>query len=191
MADPQVFKNRYAAVKWLQENGYKVRKSKLYKDADAGLLRMESDGTVTIESLRRYIDHPEAGIKEHMDTVSAGNDVEVREYHRRAAVAKAEKTELEAKKLRWEMEKEEGKWIPRADLEMEMAARAAVLDQGLSSLVSVRAEAWIHLAGGNPNRAPDLKAAIAAEVDALLGAFVQTDTFTVMFENDEGSDGEI
>lgn len=187
MSDPQVFKNRYAVVKWLTDNGYKVRKSKVYKDADAGLLRVERDGTVTIESVRRYIDHPEAGIREHLDTAAAGDDLEIKEYHRRTAIAKMKNAELEAEKRQFDLERELGKWIPRADLEMEMAGRAAVLDQGLSSLVQVRADDWIRMVGGDPNRAPDLKAAMAEAVARLLNSYAQTDTFQVMFDEGEGA----
>lgn len=181
---PQVFKNRREVAKWLQGNGYKIKKSKIYKDAAAGLLRIESDGSVTIESVRRYIDHPEAGIKEHMETVEAGDSVEVKEWHRRAARAKAKKTELEAKKLQFEMEKDQGRWIAREDLEMEMAARAAILDQGLRSLVRIRAEDWIQVVGGDTSRAGELKAAVNEALDQLMNAFCSTDTFQVMFEED-------
>ncbi|MCF8094451.1 MAG: hypothetical protein K9J79_03730 [Desulfobacteraceae bacterium] len=182
---PQVFKSKNAVIKWLQANDYKVSKSKVYNDAREGLLKVERDGSVTIESVRRYIDHPEAGIREHLDTVQAGDDLEIKEYHRRAAIAKAKKTELEAQRLQFEMDKDAGKWIAREDLEMEMAARAAVLDQGIRNLVRIRAEDWIHMVGGDTARAGELKAAVNDALDQLMNAYVKTDSFQVMFEGEE------
>lgn len=182
---PQVFRNRLAASKWMRENGYKIGKSKLYQDTASGLLKVEPDGTVTIESVRRYIDHPEAGIREHLDTVQAGADVEVREYHRRVAIAKAEKTELEAAKLRFEMDREQGKWIPRDDLEMEMAGRAAVFEHGFRNLVRIRLDDWIHLVGGNVARAGELRIVINEELDRLLNQYSRSDNFLVLFEEDQ------
>lgn len=188
MADPggtpQVFKSRYAAYKWLADNGYKVKKSKVYMDADAGLLRVERDGTVTIESVRRYIDHPEAGIREHLETAQAGEDREIREYNRRTAIAKMKIAEADAEKKEFDLEKERGLHIPRADLEMEMAGRAAVLEQGLRNLVQIRAEDWVHLVGGDVNRAGELRAAINSEVDHLLNRYVTTESFSVMFDEE-------
>ncbi|MFW6284150.1 MAG: hypothetical protein ACOC1H_02035 [Desulfosalsimonas sp.] len=185
---PQVFKNRSAAAKWLWDNGYGVRKSKVYQDVEKGLLRMEPDGTITIESVRRYIDHPEAGISEHLETIQAAEDFDNKEYNRRTAIAKMEKAELEAKKLRFEIEKEEGKWLPRADFEMEMAARAAILEQGFRNLVRIRADDWIHIAGGDVHRAAEVKTAINTELDRLMNEFANTDTFQVIFEDDDYGD---
>lgn len=181
---PQIFKNRSAVAKWLAENGYKVKKSKVYKDVDAGLLKMELDGTITIESVRRYIGHPEAGISEQIKTAETGQDREVREYHRKTASAKAEKIELEVQKLRREMEVEEGKWIPRENLELEMAGRAAVLDQGLRNLIQIRVDHWINLVNGDQARSGELRAAMFDELDALMNSYVSTDTFQVLFEED-------
>jgi hypothetical protein len=178
----QVFKNRSAVVQWLIDKGYKVKKSKVYKDAKAGLLRIEEDGTVLMESVRRYLAHPEAGVKEHMETVDAGSDIEIKEYHRRAAIAKAKKTELEARRIEFEMEKEEGRWIPREDLELEMAGRAAVLEQGFRNLVQVRAADWIHICGGDAARAGELRAAVNEQLDDLLNEFARADVFQVLFE---------
>jgi|SRR6056297_2616460 len=184
LKDEYTFKNRTAVVEWLKAKGYKVKKSKLYADAKAGLLRVENDGSVLMESVARYLEHPEAGVKEHMETVEAGSDLEVKEYHRRAAIAKAKKTELEAKRLEFEMEKDAGRWLPREDLELEMAGRAAVLEQGFKNLVQVKAADWVHACGGDPKRAGELRAAINAELDGLLNEFARADAFQVLFEEE-------
>ena len=180
----QIFRNRLAAARWMRENGYKIGKSKLYQDTSSGLLKVEPDGTVTIESVRRYIDHPEAGIREHLDTVQAGEDVEVREYHRRAAIAKAEKTELEAARLRFEMERDQKKWIPRDDLEMEVATRAVVFEQGFKNLIRIRLDDWVALVGGNVARAGELRVIINDQVDQLLNQYARADAWLVMFEEE-------
>lgn len=182
LKDEYTFRNRTQVVEWLVAKGYKVKKSKLYKDAKAGLLRVEDDGTVLMESVRRYLEHPEAGVKAHMETVEAGSDLEIKEYHRRAAIAKAKKTELEAKRLEFEMEKDAGRWLPREDLELEMAGRCAVLERGFRNLVQVKAADWVAACGGDPNRAGELRAAVNAELDVLLNEFARSDNFQVLFE---------
>lgn len=188
LKDEYTFRNRTEVVRWLDRKGYKIKKSKLYKDAKAGLLRVEDDGSVEMDSVRRYLEHPEAGVREHFETVEAGSDLEVKEYHRRTAKAKMQKIEMENKKLAFEMEKEAGKWLPREDLELEMAGRAAVLEQGLKNLFRVRAADWIHMVSGDAARAAELRAVLERELDQLLTAYARADQFQILFEGEEVND---
>ena len=82
------------------------------------------------------------------------------------------------------MDRDQGLWIAREDLELEMAARAAVLDQGIRNLVRIRAEDWISMVGGDPARAGELREAINSALDQLMNQYVKTDAFQVMFEEE-------
>jgi hypothetical protein len=185
---PQVFKNVFAVYKWLKANDYKVSKSKLYNDAgkdpEKALLRMEPDGTVTIEAVRRYLNHPEAGVREHMEKVQAGTDHELKEYQRRTVIAKMRKVENEVEQQEIEIQTKRGELLPREDLYLEMAGRTSVLEQGFKGLVQVRAADWVHVAGGDVNRSAELREAILAEFDVLLNEFARTDVFQVLFEEE-------
>ena len=57
------YKNRITAVMELRHRGYKIGKSKFYKDCSHGLCRVESDGTITDQSLGEYIQNPLANMK--------------------------------------------------------------------------------------------------------------------------------
>ena len=54
-ADERVFRNRIEALQHLQAQGYKIQKTNLYSDAQAGRLRLQPDGSITEKALERYI----------------------------------------------------------------------------------------------------------------------------------------
>jgi hypothetical protein len=175
------FKNRVAALKHLQERGYKIKKSKLYKDAAAGVLRVEKDGSILRSSIERYLDHPEAGLAGHLETVAAGRDLDLKDLAREKIKAGLEKEKAQTEKIRFELERERGQWLPRDDFEMELASRAAVLDQGFKTAVQMHCEDWIHMVGGRVSAAQELKTAICDEIDRMLADYVSMKSFQVIF----------
>ena len=62
MSEDTVFRNRLEAFKFLQRRGYKVSKSKLYKDADLGKLRVEKDGRIELQAIYDYIHAERMGL---------------------------------------------------------------------------------------------------------------------------------
>ncbi|MCX5841136.1 MAG: hypothetical protein NTY16_06745 [Deltaproteobacteria bacterium] len=61
--DETSFKNRMDALRYLQERGLKVKQSKLYRDCDLGLCRVEKNGVVTKASIENYIQHPQSNLE--------------------------------------------------------------------------------------------------------------------------------
>ena len=55
--------NRKEAHKELQHRGYKIGKSKFYKDCSIGLCRLEADGSILESSLDEYIKNPIARVR--------------------------------------------------------------------------------------------------------------------------------
>jgi len=53
-AERPSFVNKYAVFVSLKEDGLKVGKSKLYKDAEKGLLRVQPDGSVLLSDVELY-----------------------------------------------------------------------------------------------------------------------------------------
>ena len=55
MGEDQTLSNRLEAYKFLQQHGYKLSKSKLYKDVTLGKLRVREDGSIQLQDLWDYL----------------------------------------------------------------------------------------------------------------------------------------
>jgi hypothetical protein len=91
--------------------------------------------------------------------------------------------DIEHRRKTFDLEKEQGKYIPKADFESELAARAAVLESGFRNLFNIRIREWIALVNGKPERAADLMAALNRGLDEQLNTYATTRSFQVIFED--------
>ena len=139
-AKPVVFKNRKLALERLQADGYKIKKSKFYADCKLGLCRLEADGAVTEAELTRYARR--VGLKQPaLQASDAADDMLARKNEK-----EVERIEEQVAKLRREREIEEGRYLERAEVEMELAGKCAVLEAGLRHLFHTRLADWIEAA---------------------------------------------
>jgi len=116
--------------------------------------------------------------------VEAGSDLEIKEYHRRSAIAKAKKTELEVQQKQIEIDKESGRLIPADMVYREFAARLAVLIQALTTLIDKEAKELVRQVNGKPSREGEFKAELKEKIYQLFNEFSKTNIFDTMFEDD-------
>ncbi len=185
----RLFRNRLEVVQYLQTQGYKVRKSKMYSDAKAGLLRVNADGTITLAQVDKYINHPKSGLLRLKLDDDGGvlPSQEIEDLQRQKLITEIRKNEEQAKRLKFAREKEEGEHIHRDVLEIEMAFRAAVLDSGLKHLLVRKSSEWIRLVNGQETRMDELVAAMTQDFDDMLTQYADTSTFTVEIRTAESS----
>jgi len=173
------FENLLRVKEHLNRLGYKVGKSKIYKDRKDGLIRIEADGTVKEASVKAYI--RKANLENLTEKAAADQGPSV-------LVQKAEK-ELEKlheqiEDLRFKRSVAQGDYIPRTDFEMELAARAAVLDTGLRHLVHSSLGNWVALMDGDPKKIPLLLRRINDDLDEKFNEFATMQMFHVIFTDE-------
>jgi len=164
-------KNITSVVNWLVDQGYKIKKSKVYEDARTGLLRVQSDKSILHADLRLYAGtlKKEASPEDMADNAAKKLGLEV------------EKLEPGNEKATFDMDKEKGLYLPKKDFERELAARAAVLDASLRHMFQANALEWIAAVGGNPLKIADLLLLANQSLDKTLNEYATTDTFHVVF----------
>ncbi len=177
--DDRILRNKLEVVDYLQRRGFKIAKSKLYADAKKGLLRIQADGSVyagDAEAYARQMNLP----RPDMD----GPDPAKME------VAQLEKSELERRELElkiqkreFELEREQGKYLPKDQLALELASRAGVLDSGLRTKIKERARDLVHTASGKPEQVPEFVAQMMDILDEQMNEFCRMDRFQVVFED--------
>ena len=178
-AEKPSFKNKLAVARYIKSQGIKIGQRKLYKDAESGKLRVQPDGSVLLSDVDLYI----RAYGTPRQKAAGSADIEQ---------LQKEKLELESKKLKeqiakleWDREKEAGKYLLRSDFEMELAARAAVLEISLRQMASAKAYEWIAVSHGDYAKTGDLAAMVTAEIRNALNDYAATDRFQVIFVEKE------
>ena len=176
----RIFKNRLEAHEYLQRRGYKIGRSKFYKDCSQGLCQLQSDGSILGSDLDAYIKR--AGLTQP-DLDKAAEEAE--ELHRQKLEKEVEKLDWENKRRQFEYEKEVGRYIPRSDFEAELAARVAAHEARLNSMIRDKVLEWIWTVNGDPNAAQDLIDSMQQDLADLFNDMARMDQFQVVFVGEE------
>jgi len=153
-----VFKNRIEVFKHLQKRGYKISRSKLYKDADDGVLIVQEDKTIFQADVERYVADSRIQFKEDSDLA------EQAEQLRKKSAAELKGQELQNKKRELEVLKLEGELILKKEAETQAAINLATYEAEMRHMVRTRAETWLNRAKGDPQAFVDM---VNAEIDDM------------------------
>lgn len=162
--EAEPFKSRIDVVNFLQQEGFKIKKSKLYQDADKGFLKVQPDGTVRHSDVKDYI--LVAGLKKVDDKsgkLTAEQLQKVKNEDR--------KLQLTNEKLQFELDQLHEKYILKTDVQTEIAIKIGAMESGFKHLVRMKAADWIYTVGGDPNKAGILTDLMYAAYDELLNEF--------------------
>jgi hypothetical protein len=169
------FSSLREVVRHLQQTGYKVSQSKISRDKIKNLIKVNSDGTV-----------PETEVRAYTATLTRveGNIDDLNDIHAKKTSREVDRLDEQIAKLKFERKKEEGKYIPKADFEAELAARAAVFDTGFRHAFNIHAREWIALVGGKPEKSADFLQSLNKILDEQLNNYATTKIFQVIFTED-------
>lgn len=170
------FSNLMAVVEFLQSEGYKIKKSKLYIDKDKGLLRVNPDGTVSHAEAMAYITR--AGLEKISDRVSG----QVDEMHARKTKKEIERLEVQTEKARFELEKERGKYLLKTDVKTEFALKLGAVESVFRSLLRTKATDYISRVGGNPQKADLFLDMVFADLDDVLNQMCALEELEIEIE---------
>lgn len=176
-----VFGSLLEVCSHLERTGFRISKSKLYRDRDKGMIRVNPDGTVPETEVRAYaatLDRIEGNIDDMSDVMA------------RKALKELELRDEQVKKLKFARKIEEGKYMPRQDFESELASRAVVLDAGLRHMIQMRAAEWVVAVGGKTSMIPDFIRLVNEDLNRLMNDYSTLDNFQVMFQQVEEPETE-
>ncbi len=176
--------NLLEASKWINDLGYKLGKSKLYKDRDKSLIYVWPGGRV-------YKADAELYARKHL---VLGKSVDVSDpalqglegLQREKLQNEVARLRKQIDKMEFEMEKEAGKYMLRSDLHREMASRWLVLDQALTQFFRSCAPDLVESVQGSAERIPDFIALVLTKLREELNGYANTEKFNVVvLEQDE------
>lgn len=166
------------AARFLSNQGFKVKKSKVYQDKNKGLLRTDAKGRVAESEALAYA--VRAGLGKVADRVAEldGNALEKMTLEMR-------NLQLKNARLEFDNAREMGRYIEKDEVHLTCATKCAALEAGLKNTVRINAVDWIIKTGGDPKHAKVLVALMYSEIDALLGEFGNMDEINVVVAKDE------
>lgn len=179
-----ILSNRHDAFKYLKKRGYKISVGKFYTHCKQGHVQIEPDGTITSDSLNRYV--RQQGLQRlGLDDPANESLGQLQEEKLRKEV---ERLKIDGEMKQFQFEREQGKYIPRELLDLELASRAGVFDSGLKQKIKERGPDLVYAAGGQPGNVQDLVAMLIEMIDECLNEFSRMDRFQVIFESDSEVD---
>ena len=161
-AEPPL-KNLTAAVQHLQDQGWKIKKSKVYADAKGGLLRVQPDRTVARADLDSYI--LRAGLEK---TAAADTGGQIERGQAERLELENEKLRRQVEKLTWELDRDRGKYLLKEDVRTELALKIAALEAGIKHWMRTGAADLVYAVGGEAAKARVLINLFEARLDELL-----------------------
>jgi hypothetical protein len=152
------FPSRKQALNWLNAQGYKVSQGKFYQDCKDGFPVVHRDGTVSRYQVMQYgqqLDISSRSIPQ-FDQSARREDLEIRKLEADVLAAESK------------ARKEDTRWMLKEDAWSSVAALLSGLQDSLRHHLHEGQGLVVHLAGGKPDREPEVYEAM---VDLVGKAF--------------------
>jgi len=175
----EVFDTLIAAMRWLKERGYKIQKSKLYRDAKNGLIRVQKDGKVRKGEAEAYI--LRGALKQTEVIDQDKSDMLAAERF----AAEVTKIKEQTRAIVLDREIKEGRYILKEKAIMDRVDQLTVLEANFRQVLHINMLDWCYIMGGNPDRVSEATRAADLNFDEMLNALSKSDGFTIEYLQDE------
>lgn len=164
-------------VRFLVSLGYQRSGKQFSEDHKAGLIKKNEKGVFTRRAVHQYANR--------FLIHGANSD-------KNPVVGEARKLQLQCEKL--ERENEEGsfkfavlkgRYIPRRDLYLQLAGRAAVLDAGVEQFIRAKASELVAVVSGDHGKLPDFVDVFVNGWKDLLNSYANAQDLEVHFRGEE------
>jgi len=172
-------------LEYLDGSGWKLKKTSLYRHQKEGKILPAADGSYRQRDVDKYA-------KAWLKQKSTGKRINEKtdELQRRKLEIELKNLEIDHNRKSFAYEKEQGKFIPREQLEIELATRAGILDAGLKHWVQSRAAEWIRTVDGDMKKTGDLINLMNRDLDEHINGYARPIEYQVVIEADQdGEDG--
>ena len=158
---PNDHANMPAAIAWMQQAGFKIKKSKVYADRKKGRFCVQSDGRIRHADVLAYIHTEELSKAPSM--IQVLEDISTRKQEK-----EIEKLTAQVEKLQFDLDRDRGKYLPKEEVRTELALKIAALESGLKHMIRIYASDWVGSVGGDIKKAPVLIGQFTHRLDELL-----------------------
>ncbi len=159
------FKNAREVLAYVEENGRKLKKTKLYEDIQVGRLQKQADGTFSRRKVDRYMASlPTMGTSDTVAEQAADRLLRKEEADIRRAEAQASKEEFN-------LSIKKGLYISREAVHAELAGRALTLAASIKTAFEAHALDIIATVEGNPKKSLAFVARLESVLDEAMSEY--------------------
>ena len=175
------FFNLAAVLKYLQDQGWKITKPSLYRHHKEGKILPDTDGSFKRSAVIKYA-------KAFLKLTATGKRQQETTDHLQREKLQEELKNLRLKNERdkFNFEKDQGRYVLKDQLEIELATRAGILIAGLKHWIASNAAAWIDTTGGNTKKTGELINLMNDELDEHINRYAAGNIeYEVIIDADE------
>jgi hypothetical protein len=172
-----------SVVKYLDESGWKIADKTLYRHIDKDhKLSRESDGTFSRKNVDKYA-------SAYLKIKATGKRDEQKSDELQRQKLEQELKNLKQKNEReaFNFDKDRGLYIPKKQMEIELAARAGILDVGLKHWIQSNAAEWTRMVEGDTKHVGELINAMIRDLDEQINSYATPIEFEVVIDAEEES----
>lgn len=182
MQSKMVLKDWRAVLAYVDENGRKLGKTKLFEDIKKGRLKRQPDSTFRMRDVDRYMASlPLSGTPDIVAEKAA-------DRQRRKEEADIRRAEAAAKREEFDLAVKMGKFVAREQVHLELAARAVTLAAGLKTAFEARNLDLVAAVDGNPKKSAALLELLEASLDEAMNEYSREMEFQVTFVEEGGEE---
>lgn len=159
----------------------KCGKTKLFEDIKIGRLKKQADGSFRQRDVERYA----ASLP--MASTPDGVTEKAADRQRRKEEADIRKAEAAAKREEYDLAVKMGKYVLKAEVHLELAARAVTLSSNLKTAFEARNLDMVEAVDGNPKKGATMVECLEQILDEALNEYSQEMEFEVTFVSEGGS----
>ena len=178
------FKDWRTALAYITESGRKLGKSKFFEDIKRGLLRRQADSSFRLRDLERYM----ASLP--MAQASEAQTERAQDRQRRKEEAEIRKIEAAARREEFDLSVKMGRYIPREQVHLELAARAVTLSLGLKTALEAKSLDIISVIDGNPKKSLPLQELLEGILDEAFNSYSREMEFELEFVEDTAKEAD-
>lgn len=165
-------------LEYLKRSGWKITKSSLYRHHQEGRF-LAREGAFRRQDIDRYA---KTWLKKSATGKRQRDGID--ELQRKKAEGEVKRINLEIKQRELAYEKDLGRMVPREQIEVEMAGRAAVLDAGLRHWVHANAAEWVRTVSGDSKKVGDLILLMGRSLDEHINNYAAPRDYRIIIEDE-------
>lgn len=177
------FANPLEVTEYLQSQGWKVKKSTVYDHIKKGKLRPEENGLFQKKTIDKYA-------STFLTLAKTRTNLQEDDLQ-----SKKLRIETQWKEEQWRRERlkrlqEEGRLIPRDEVDLGHAGLAAAVQDGIKYMIQTKVSSWIDLVAGDHKRTPELVQLISEDFDQVLNRLaIEQQEFELTLESTDENSG--
>lgn len=185
LADDQKFENIAAVLNYLQAKGWKATKTSLYRHQAESKFLPQPDGTYLQKDIDKYA-------KAWLKQKSTGKRVSqaADELQRKIKEKELQNAELDYEKKRFDLDKNQGKYIPREQVVLEIVSRGGILKELWKNNIQSRAGDYIRVVNGDTKKIRELMGMMEDDWSNCLNEYANTGEWQVVFDGEEREEVE-